>query len=125
MGVVPLYRVGDRVIYRATSRSTHPGPRALHVRPEISGEGYQYEVDKFWAVQEVRTNVLVLVTRRGKLRVVDASDPLLRRAGWWERIAYRDRFPNESSSNSWVRPDFGDPQRENPESSAFPSPRKG
>lgn len=117
---VSWYRVGDRVIFRASKRSTHPGPRARHVRPELSGEGYQYEVDKFWAVREVRGRELVLVTRRGKLRVVDGDDPALHRANWWERLLYGDRFPIQAGASG------GDNQeRENPEPAIFPSPRKG
>jgi predicted SPOUT superfamily RNA methylase MTH1 len=89
------FQVGERVIFRMIKRSVHPGPRAVHVRPEPAGEGYQYEVNKFWTVSEVRDNQVVLVTRRGKTRVVDANDPALRRAGWWERLAYRGRFPTD------------------------------
>jgi hypothetical protein len=96
MKEAPSYQVGDRVVFRACKRSTHPGPRAQHVRPEPSGEGYQYEVDKFWIVRERRGEQLILVTRRGKLRAVDNNDPALRRAGWWERLMYRDRFPDDA-----------------------------
>ena len=92
------FRTGDRVVVRVFKRSTHPGPRALHVRPEQSGEGYQYEVDKFWTVSEVRGDKLVLLTRRGKVRAVDVSDPGIRRARWWQRIVYRDRFPEPVAS---------------------------
>jgi hypothetical protein len=94
------FRVGERVIFRMSKRSAHPGPRAVHVRPETAGEGYQYEVNKFWTVREVRGDQLVLLTRRGKLRVVNASDPALRRAGWWERLAYSNRFPVAAKSAS-------------------------
>ena len=118
---VPSYQVGDRVVFRAFKRSTHPGPRAQHVRPEPSGDGYQYEVDKFWSVRETRGGQLVLITRRGKQHVVDSSDPALRRAGWWERIFYSDRFPDESGITSVP----GNPERENREPAAFPSPPKG
>ena len=45
-----LYHVGDRVIYRATKRSEHPGPRAADVHPSPKGEEYSYAVDKFWVV---------------------------------------------------------------------------
>jgi hypothetical protein len=111
--------VGEPVIFRASKRSTHPGPRARHVRPEVGGEGYQYEVDKFWAVREISGDQLVLLTRRGKVRVVEMRDPALRRAAWWERIAYRDRFPHIQEANA--RPDNSEP--ENPESATYPSPR--
>ena len=89
----PTYHTGEPVICRVFKRSTHPGPRARSVRPEVSGEGYSYEVDKFWAVREVRGREVVLITRRGKTHVVDAADPTLRPAKFWERILYRDRFP--------------------------------
>lgn len=88
------YRVGEPVICRVFKRSLHPSPRAQHVRPEPAGEGYHYEIEKFWIVQEVRGNQLTLLTRRGKRRVVDANDPSLRHAGWWDRIRHGDRFPN-------------------------------
>lgn len=114
----PSYRVGEPVIFRASKRSTHPGPRAQHVRPEISGDGYQYEVDKYWAVREVAGNQLVLLTRRGKTRVVDAGDPALRRAGWWERIAYKDRFPQLDDTTTPA----DSPTPGNRESGASPSP---
>ncbi|HWE02983.1 MAG TPA: hypothetical protein VG326_11300 [Tepidisphaeraceae bacterium] len=91
---VQKYSVGDRVIFRACKRSTHPGLRARHVRPEPLGEGYQYEVDKFWTVSEIRGGQLVLLTRRGKIRVVDIADPSLHGATWLERMLYRDRFPS-------------------------------
>jgi hypothetical protein len=121
MSVVSSYQAGDRVVFRACKRSTHPGPRARHVRPEPSGEGYQYEVDKFWAVREVRGRELVLITRRGKLRVVESDDPALHRATWLERIIYGDRFP----SRAGISADADNRERENPESAIFPSPRKG
>ena len=92
----PTYRVGERVICRVCKRSTHPGPRAQHIRPEPSGDGYQYEVEKCSIILEVRDRHLVLLTRKGKVRVVDLNDSSLRRAGWWDRILYRDRFPEDS-----------------------------
>lgn len=87
------FRVGDPVVFCAHKRSSHPGPRARNVWPESYGEGYQYEVDKFWLVHEAQGNRLILRTRRGKLHVVDAEDVRLRRARWWERVLYRGRFP--------------------------------
>ncbi|MDB5333369.1 MAG: hypothetical protein JWP03_4520 [Phycisphaerales bacterium] len=87
------FQTGDRVVFRVAKRSTHPGPRARGVRPEPQGEGYHYHVDKFWTVVAVRENGLLLQTRRGKLRQVNVGDPDLRPARWWERMAYRDRFP--------------------------------
>lgn len=90
------YQIGEKVICSVSKRSAHPGPRAHHVRPEISGEGYHYQVDKFWTVREVRQSQLVLLTRRGKLHVVDGNDPSIHRARWWERLIYWGRFPKDA-----------------------------
>jgi hypothetical protein len=88
------FEVGEPVMFRVTKRSPHPGPRAIHVEPEPLGEGYTYDVDKFWVVQEVRPDGrLVLRTRRGKQHVVHADHERLRPARWWDRLLYGDRFP--------------------------------
>jgi hypothetical protein len=90
-----MYRPGDRVIYTATKHSAHPGPRAEAVHPEQHGEGYWYDVKKYWLVMQVQADgVLVVITRRGKERSIAASDPRLRPARWWEWLLYRDRFPS-------------------------------
>ena len=91
------FRSGDRVIYTAVKHSTHPGPRAKDVRPERAGDGYLYSVDKFWLVARVRGTQLDLITRRGKTRTVDADDPRLHAAAWWERLLYKARFPDPRS----------------------------
>jgi len=90
-----MYRAGDRVIYTATKHSAHPGPRAEAVQPEQHGEGYWYDVKKYWLVVGVQPDgFLVVITRRGKERSIAASDPRLRLARWWEWLLYRDRFPS-------------------------------
>jgi hypothetical protein len=87
------FQPGDWVVYRKTKFSTHPGPRAQNVTAARSGDQYAYTVDKFWVVANVLDNgQLVLHTRRGKEHVVDADDPDLHRARWWERLIYRQRF---------------------------------
>jgi hypothetical protein len=84
---------GDWVIYRKTKFSTHPGPRAQNVLPAVNGDEYAYTVDKFWIVAEVRNDgSLLLKTRRGKEHVVPPGQLNLRKANWWERWRYRDRF---------------------------------
>jgi len=94
-----MYRPGDRVIYTATKHSAHPGPRAEAVHPEQHGEGYWYDVKKYWLVVQVQPDGgLVVITRRGKERSVAATDPRLRRARWWETLLFHDRFPRMSSS---------------------------
>jgi len=75
----------------------------------VNGDGYSYNVDKFWVVARVLDDGrLLVVTRRGKEHVVDPGDPNLRRASWWERLKYQRRFdevvqaglPRESSSTT-------------------------
>lgn len=84
---------GDWLIYRKTKHSRSPGPRAQNVIPSPHGEDYGYYVDKFWILTEVTEDGrLRLRTRRGKEYVLDSDDPNLRRARWWERLMYRQRF---------------------------------
>lgn len=88
------FRPGDWVIYRKTKHSDHPGPRAHRIAPAAHGDEYTYVVDKFWVVAEVQQNGnLVIKTRRGKTHTVSPADSSLRKANWWERLWYRERFP--------------------------------
>jgi len=95
------FRPNQPVVYVAVKRSVHPGPRAHDIIPESQGEGYVYQVDKFWLVEEVNGHTLKLRTRTGKTHEVDAGDPSVRPASWWERFIYRDRFP----SSHWDQTD--------------------
>jgi hypothetical protein len=96
-----MYNPGDRVVYIASKHSSHPGPRAEAVQPEMHGEGYWYDVKKYWRVVQVRSDgVLTVVTRRGKQRAIDARDPRLRPARWWERLFLRQRFPQSEAAES-------------------------
>jgi hypothetical protein len=89
-----MYKPGDRVVYTTTKYSSHPGPRAEDVHPEQHGEGYWYDVKKYWVVSDVHADGrLTVVTRRGKQRAVDASDRRLRLAKWWESLLFGSRFP--------------------------------
>ncbi len=82
------------MIFRASKSGPRPGPRAESILPSTHGDDYSYLVDKYWVVHEVRPDgSLVLRTRRGKLHVVTAMSPGLRRPSWFERWLYRDRFP--------------------------------
>lgn len=86
---------GDGVIYRMSKRSRCPDPRARQIQPAPHGDDYGYCVDKYWVVVAVRAaNSVVVRTGAGKLRFLDADDPSLRRATWWERLWYGDRFPS-------------------------------
>lgn len=96
-----MYRPGDRVVYVASKHSAHPGPRAEAVQPEQNGEGYWYDVKKYWVVIDVRPNgVITIITRRGKHRDIAVSDPRLRPARWWEMLFLRSRFPLRDNSPS-------------------------
>jgi hypothetical protein len=93
-----MYRPGDRVVYLTSKHSAHPGPRAEGVKPEPHGEGYSYDVKKYWVVVGVGADgTLTVVTRRGKERRLPASDPRLRPARWWENIFFGGRFPQSPS----------------------------
>lgn len=94
------FKPGDPVIFRVTKQSSDPGPRAVDVHPAQSGETYSYQVDKFWTVREVLVDTVQLVTRRGKQRSVPKNDIRLRRARWWERWLYANRFPKLSEISS-------------------------
>jgi len=89
------FQPGDLVIYKGSKQGLHPGPGARDIQPVPNGEDYTYVVDKYWMVQSISdSGRLMIVTRRGKTREVTVGDPLLRRATWWQRLRYRDRFPS-------------------------------
>lgn len=88
------FQPGDLVIYTVSKQGLKPGPNAREIQPVPNGEDYTYVVDKFWMVQQLAPGEsLIIVTRRGKTREVACSDPLLRKATWWQKLRYRDRFP--------------------------------
>ncbi|MEY3172370.1 MAG: hypothetical protein RLZZ436_283 [Planctomycetota bacterium] len=88
------YQPGDLVVYTVSKQGLHPGPGARDIQPVPNGEDYTYVVDKYWMVQQLADEGrVIIVTRRGKTREVSAADPLLRKANWWQRLRYRDRFP--------------------------------
>lgn len=85
-------RPGDWVVFRKQKFSASPGPRARRVVAAERGDTYQYVVDKYWVVQSLQDEGLLLRTRTGKEHVVAADDPRLRLARWWERWLLADRF---------------------------------
>ncbi len=94
-GAVARLQSGDRVVYRKQKSSVSPGPRAKAVYASPKGEAYHYVVDKYWVVQQVFDDGTVEVrTRQGKLHRIDATDPRLRPAKWWEKLLYSNRFPS-------------------------------
>ena len=88
------FRPGDCVIYRKQKLSAHPGRHAQDVRPAANGDTYAYCVPKFYRVVAVqRDHTIVVRTRRGRQRTLAVPDAALRRAHWWERLFFADRFP--------------------------------
>ena len=99
------YQAGDLVVYTMPKMSPHPGPRARSIHPAQMGDDYSYVVDKFWMVACVLDHGSIrLVTRKGKTRVVAGNDPLLRKAGWWVRYRYSDRFPSREVLTLAIQP---------------------
>lgn len=101
---------GDWVVYRKTKHSTCPGPRATEISPSRGGDTYSYIVDKYWVVTAVGDGSVRVRTRRGKEHEVEAGDPNLHRASWWERLRFRSRFLAIESDNAPVTtPSAGKP----------------
>ena len=116
-----MFQRGEPVIYRLTKSSMKPGPRAQKVAPAPQGDTYSYLVEKFWVVRDVLSDGrVVLATRRGKEHVIDADDPNLRRARWWERIVYRSRFPGieRGSREATSQRDAASPESALPDSAS-------
>jgi hypothetical protein len=100
-----LFKPGDFVIYRKQKFSVHPSPRAKDIHPAPYGDFYSYEVNKFWMVVAVEpNNEITVCTRRAKRLTLNADDPGLRRAHWWERFIFRNRFPVPKLDNSPALP---------------------
>lgn len=86
--------VGDKVVYRKTKFSTHPGNRARDITASEHGENYTYFVDKYWVVTEVLGDGRVVArTRRGKLNYLRPDDPNLRKARLIEEVLHGSWFP--------------------------------
>lgn len=82
------------IVFRKPKRGTAPSPRAINVRPAPHGDDYGYEIEKYWRVTAVLPDGrLEVVTRRGKRHTVEATDPHLRRANFFERWFLASRFP--------------------------------
>lgn len=91
------FRVDDRVVYRKTKSSEHPGQRARLITPASNGDGYSYCVDKFWVVASVLPDGALLArTRRGKLHRLNPNDPNLRHATLLETLLGHSRFPTST-----------------------------
>lgn len=90
-----VLHTGDWVVYRKHKRTEHPGPRARHVYPDPRGDSYDYDVDKYWIVEDPDDHgEVVMRTRTGKSVCVPVGDRRLRRASMRERFVLRSRFPD-------------------------------
>lgn len=88
------FQVADRIIYRKTKCSEHPGSRARLIAPTVNGDEYSYCVDKFWVVASVFPDgTLLAKTRTGKLHCLNPDDPNLRHATLLESLLDGARFP--------------------------------
>lgn len=94
------YTPGDRVVFQKSKHSRQPGPRARLVSPSRYGDNYAYHVKKFWIVVDVEGDQVTVQTRRGKRHVLDASSPNLKRAGLWDSLFNRHRFPQPTPGGS-------------------------
>jgi hypothetical protein len=94
------YQAGDWVVYRKPKHGNSPGRRARGISPSTRGEDYTYYVDKFWLVVDSLGDRVVVMTRRGKRHLVDAANHNLRRAGWWDVLVHRRRFPTLAGRQS-------------------------
>jgi hypothetical protein len=91
--VAQQFQAGDWVIYRKTKHSRSPGPRAANIDAAPHGDEYSYTVDKFWVVVGVNDDgTMLLKTRGGKQHTIAVIDHKARKAGWWDRWRYKDRF---------------------------------
>ena len=91
------FQVDDRIVYRKTKSSEHPGQRARLIVPASNGDGYSYCVDKFWVVASVFSDGTLLArTRRGKFHRLNPNDPNLRHATFLEAFFDGSRFPSLS-----------------------------
>ncbi|MFW5871237.1 MAG: hypothetical protein ACOC6C_04665 [Verrucomicrobiota bacterium] len=88
------YEVGEFVVYHKPKSSPSPGSRARDIHPSPHGEEYNYIVDKYWIVSDIKDeNTLEISTRTGKTHHISADDPLLRKANFKERVFLKDKFP--------------------------------
>jgi len=89
------YQIADRIVYRKTKFSEHPGQRARLIATASNGDEYSYCVDKFWAVVSVNPDgTLLAKTCRGKLHRLNPDDPNLRHATFLETFFDGSRFPS-------------------------------
>lgn len=93
------FQVDDRIVYRKTKSSVHPGQNARLVAPASNGDEYSYCVNKFWVVVSVSADgTLLAKTRRGKLHRLNPNDPNLRHPTLLELLLDWSRFPSPAAA---------------------------
>ena len=91
--ILMTLKVGDFIIVQKWKASTHPSLRAKETFPSRNGEMYSYRIDKFWkVVQIVDDKTIEVETRRGKRYRLEKNGFKGRKAGFFDRLFYRDRF---------------------------------
>ena len=77
-----------------------PNPDVRRIKPVPNGDGLIHTVDKFWTVLAPHEDdMLSVVTGGGSTHIIDAADPNLRHANWWEWLFLRWRFPDIDRSD--------------------------
>lgn len=88
------FRAGAPIVYRAIETSTRPGLDAHEVQPAAKGEFYYYVTHKYWRVEEVRPDgIIVARSPLMEQYFLRPNDPNLRKASLFERLRYATRFP--------------------------------
>lgn len=88
------YAANDWVVHHQTTASVRPERDAREVWPAARGELYRYIVDHVYRVVRVLADGSIeAVGRDGVVRLFDAADPSLEKAGWWRRWRLRRGFP--------------------------------
>jgi hypothetical protein len=85
---------GDCVIFDEVPQTASIESRSGGELDSATGEESAYIVQHYMTVRESsQKGTVVLQTKSGKMHVTLNTNPNLRRARWWERVLYRDRFP--------------------------------
>ena len=88
------FKLGMLVVYRSQRHSTSPEPNAKGVFAAPHGDDYSYYVEEYARVAAVLPDgKLFICTKNGTQHTLQIEEPLLRRAGWWERLMLRKNFP--------------------------------
>jgi hypothetical protein len=88
------FKLGMLVVYLIQRHSTSPESNAKGVYAAPHGDDYSYYVEEYARVAAVLPEGnLIIHTNTGAQYTLPAEEPMLRRAGWWERLMLRKNFP--------------------------------